>query len=142
MGLLDIFRPKKREGDSKGPQRVKSASSTHSKKRMWADSSSITPDERPYYQPDEYYVFETHPGSPMNQKVVTFEERRKSSRPSRGGLYVAEIMLLAYCEKGKYPKPKGGYPGFWWFKYGIRNVGGALKSLEERGFIALAPKSR
>lgn len=142
MGLLDLFRPKKREGDSKGSQSGKSASSARSKKQMCADSSSITPDERPYYQPDEYYVFETHPGSPMNQKVVTFEERRKSSYPSRDGLYVAEILLLAYCEKGKYPKPKGGYPGFWWFKYGVRNIGGALKSLEERGFIALAPKSR
>lgn len=142
MGLLDIFRQKAREKNA-GESRIERAfESARRQKNAWADSSSITPDERPYYQPDEYYVFETHPGSPMNQKVVTFEERRKSSHPSRGGLYVAEIMLLAYCEKGKYPKPKGGYPGFWWFKYGIRNVGGALKSLEERGFIALAPKAR
>lgn len=45
-------------------------------------------------------------------------------------------MLLEYCSKGTYPSPKNGYPGFWWFACGIRDVGAALNSLEERGYIA------
>ena len=55
-------------------------------------------------------------------------------------MYVAEIMLLECCSQGKYPKPKGGYPGLWWFKYGIRDVGHALESLKARGFLQWAPK--
>ncbi len=106
----------------------------------YADSSSIDPDERPFYQPDNYYTYYSYPGSDMSVRVVTFDERKNSTFPSVRGLYVAEIMLLEYCSYGKYPKPQGGYPGFWWFKYGIRDVGHALESLRDRGFIQWASK--
>ena len=142
MGLLGLFLRGKCKGVVEEPRDDILATIPHDNQLLWADSTSITPDERLYYQPDEYYVFETHPGSPVNHKVVTFEERKASTHPSKTGLYVAEIMLLDYCIKGKYPRPKGGYQGFWWFDYGIRDVGGALKSLEARGYIAWAPKAR
>ncbi len=107
----------------------------------YVDSSSISEDERPFYQPDNYYTYYSYPGSEMARRVVTFDERKQSTFPSARGLYVAEIMLLEYCSYGKYPKPKGGYPGLWWFKYGIRDVGHALESLKDRGFIQWAPKT-
>ncbi len=107
----------------------------------YADSSTISPDEREFYQPDNYYTFYSYPGTEMARKVITFDERKKISYPTPRGLYVAEVMLLDYCNKGKYPKPKTGYPGLWWFEYGIRDVGNALKSLEQRGFLRWAPKS-
>ena len=50
-------------------------------------------------------------------------------------------MLLSYCETGRYPKPNGGYPGFWWFEYGIRDVGHALENLAANGFLEWAPKA-
>ena len=75
----------------------------------------------------------------MARKVITFDERKKTSYPSNRGLYVAEILLLEYCSYGKYPKPSGGYPGLWWFEYGIRDVGHALESLEKRGYLRWAP---
>ena len=53
----------------------------------------------------------------------------------------ADGSSVAYCDFGKYPKPQNGYPGFWWFQYGIRDVGHALQSLEERGFIRWASKA-
>lgn len=106
----------------------------------YADSKSISLDERPYYQPDDYYTYESYPGTPMAEKVVLFEERKKTSFPSKNGLYVAEILLLEYCKEKKYPKPTNGYPGFWWFKYGIRDIGHCLESLAERGFIKWASK--
>lgn len=57
------------------------------------------------------------------------------SIPSKNGLYVPEILLLHFCSK--YPNPKNGYPGYWWYKYGIRNVGKVLESLRQRGFIVI-----
>ena len=108
---------------------------------LFVDSNSISPDERPYYQPDNYYTYYSHPGTEFAHKVTPFEERKQISYPSSRGLYVAEIMLLEYCNQGNYPKPPSGYPGFWWFKYGIRDVGHALESLEERGFIKWRPKA-
>lgn len=142
MGLFNLFRSKDRTSDKDKSAYTDTATNTHGNKTAWADSSSITEDEKPYYQPDSYYVFETNPDGPMNHRVATFNEIATKTNPSRNGLYVPEIMLLDYCSKGDYPKPKSGYPGFWWFKYGIRNIGGALSSLESRGFIAWAPKSR
>lgn len=106
----------------------------------YVDSSSISFDERPFYQPDSYYTFFSYPGTDMAVRVIPFEERQQTTYPSARGLYVAEIMLLEYCSKGKYPKPSTGYPGFWWFKYGIRDVGHTMESLEQRGFLKWASK--
>lgn len=95
----------------------------------------ILPEDAKYYNPDSYYTDTIAPNSPFEQKVVPFAERKKISYPSRTGLYVAEILLLQYCSYGSYPHPKTGYPGFWWFEYGIRNVDAYLRSLAERGYI-------
>lgn len=105
----------------------------------YADSSSIPGKEKVYYRDDEYYTKEK-PSLSGERKVITFEERKVISFASESGLYVAEILLLHYCTYGKYPNPKSGYPGFWWFEYGIRDVGNVLRNLESRGFIEWAPK--
>lgn len=97
--------------------------------------TTVCETEKKNYQPDEYYKTKTHEGTPFEHTVVTFEMRKDTCIPSENGLYVAEILLLEYCTYGKYPGPKNGYPGFWWFEYGIRDVGAILKSLEDRGFI-------
>ena len=116
MGLFDLF--KKRNAKS--------------------ESIYVVPmEEKKYYREDSYYTSVVHPGTPFEKKVITFDERKKTCIPSSSGLYVAEILLLSYCEKGLYPHPKNGYPGFWWFEYGIRNVDAALKDLERRGYIYL-----
>lgn len=128
MGLFDFLK--------KGSDNTNS-SPIEKQQPRYADSSTIDDDERPYYQPDEYYTYESYPGTGMGKKVITFDERKKTSYPSSRGLYVAEIMLLEYCSRGSYPKPKNGYPGLWWFEFGIRDVGHALASLQDRGFIRL-----
>ena len=143
MGLFDFFKPKNQQEtvskNQKKPVNPLSAVVRNSPD-SYVDASSVSPDERPFYNPDNYYTYYSYPGTEMATKVVTFEERKQKSYPSARGLYVAEILLLDYCDTGKYPKPKGGYPGLWWFKYGIRDVGHALKSLEDRGFIQWASK--
>lgn len=87
---------------------------------------SVPEEEKKYYQPDEYY---------RSDGVITFEDRKATSVPSENGLYVGEIMLLHYCTMGTYPHPKNGYPGLWWYNYGIRDVTSLLKTLEDRDFI-------
>ena len=73
MGLFDIFKSKKTIGVSDGISHAVSNS------KDFADSSSIFPDERPYYQPDDYYTFYSYPGTEMATRVITFEERKKDS---------------------------------------------------------------
>lgn len=126
MGLFDFFRKKVK---SESPRQAKGV-------------SSIIPEtDKKYYQPDSYYTDKAFEGTPFEKKVITFEERKRTAIPSSRGLYPAEILLLEYCSKGTYPGPKNGYPGFWWFTYGIRDVGTALRSLEHRGFIAFGSVS-
>lgn len=139
MGLFNIF---KKGGKPEHQAQDSNADSiSPSTTAAYADSSSVSPDERSYYKDDSYYTFYSYPNTPMARKVITFKERKKTAIPSTNGLYPAEILLLNYCRKGTYPKPKSGYPGFWWFEYGIRDVGHALESLAKRGFIEWAPKS-
>lgn len=131
MGLLDFFTKRsKLQNDQKS-----TANSTAS-----ALYSTI-PDENEskYYQRPGYYTEKAFEGTQFERAVITFEERKKTCIPTKNGLYVAEILLLAMCNL--YPNPKNGYPGYWWFQYGIRNVNNALKSLEKRGFIRLASAS-
>lgn len=138
MGIFDFLKNRKnRQTASQKTQNdyPNENGFTQSSSFAYADSSSISPDERPFYQPDNYYTYYSYPGTDMAVRVITFDERKTLSYPSSRGLYVAEIMLLEYCNKNEYPKPASGYPGFWWFKYGIRDVGHALESLEKRGFI-------
>lgn len=135
MGLFDRFRKKAPE-ESIQPVAAKVDGSKKpvntSVALPYADPSGISEDERTYYQPDEHYTLEG---------VITFEERKKSTRPSARGLYVAEILLLDEVRYGNLPKPDRGYWDRWWFEFGIRDVGHALESLEKRGFIRWAPKS-
>lgn len=96
--------------------------------------------EKVYYQKDDYYQEIVYKGTPFEKKVVRFKDYIKNSIPSKSGLYVPEILLLSMCQK--YPHPKSGYPGYWWFKYGIRNVGAVLNSLEDRGFIIIGENGK
>lgn len=146
MGFFDFLKKKNKKDVQVNTEKKKTninfsiTSSAKNSPNSYVDSSSISHDERPFYQTDSYYTYYSYPGTNMAVRVISFEERKRTTYPSTRGLYVAEIMLLEYCSYGKYPKPSSGYPGFWWFKYGIRDVGHALESLERRGFIQWASK--
>ena len=135
MGLFELLK-----GKSKINSDTNSTVKARNSPDSYIDSSTVSADERPFYQEDSYYTYYSYPGTDMAVRVIPFDERKKTTYPSARGLYVAEIMLLEYCRNGKYPKPSSGYPGFWWFKYGIRDIGHALESLEKRGFIQWASK--
>lgn len=135
MGLFGFLKGKKQINTTE-----KESIDVRNSPDSYVDSSTISDDERPFYQDDSYYTYYSCPGTIMATRVITFDERKGMTYPSARGLYVAEIMLLEYCSYGQYPKPSTGYPGFWWFKYGIRDVGHAMESLEKRGFIQWASK--
>ena len=99
--------------------------------------STVPENEKKYYRDDSYYTTKSYGGTVFERTVVTFEERKKTAIPSQRGLYPAQILLLEYCSYGTYPGPQNGYPGFWWFSYGIRDVGAALKELGNSGFIVM-----
>lgn len=123
MGLFDLFKKKE-----------KSTQAAQTKKQ----EGTIPQTKKGDYQPEECYTDVVAEGTAFEKRVISFEERKETAIPSDSGLYPAEILLLEYCSKGDYPDPKNGYPGFWWFEYGIRDVDAALKNLEKRGHIAFA----
>ena len=122
MGLFNFFK-----GNGKGK--------SLSPDQAW--NKPVAKEDKKFYQPDSYYTRASYEGTMMEKRVVTYPERKKTAVSSDRGLYPSEILLLEYCNKGIYPNPENGYPGFWWFEYGIRNVGVMLKTLEDRGFIIL-----
>lgn len=123
MGIFDLFKKKDKTAPITQTKPVK---------------ETVPEEEKKFYQPDAYYTDVVAEGTAFERKVITFEDRKKTAIPSQRGLYPAEILLLEYCSKATYPGPKNGYPGFWWFAYGIRDVGAALRTLEERGYIVFA----
>ena len=129
MGLFDIFKKKSNENKV-----VSTAQET-----LLKQTAAIPESEKKYYQPDSYYMAKSHEGTPFENEVISFEQRKKTSIPSNNGLYVPEILMLHFCKK--YPNPKSGYPGYWWYKYGIRDVGSIYESLAERGFIIINDKT-
>lgn len=121
MGLFDFFKKPKPVVSKQEPAKP-----------------TIPEADKKYYQSDSYYTDVAFSGTPFEKRVISFDERKRTAIPSRTGLYPAEVLLLEYCSYGTYPGPKNGYPGFWWFEYGIRDVGAALKSLEDRGYIVFS----
>lgn len=129
MGLFDIFKKKTKERDL-----LPTAQETLTKQ-----TANILESEKKHYQPDSYYTAKSHEGTPFESEVISFEQRKVTSIPSNNGLYVPEILMLHFCKK--YPNPKSGYPGYWWYKYGIRDVGSAYESLVDRGFLIINDKT-
>jgi hypothetical protein len=129
VGIFDIFKKKTKE---------KNLTPT-AQETLLKQTAAILESEKKYYQPDSYYKAKSHEGTPFESEVVSFEQRKGTSIPSNNGLYVPEILMLHFCKK--YPNPKGGYPGYWWYKYGIRDVGSVYESLVDRGFLIINDKT-
>ncbi len=127
MGIFDLFKIKAKE-KKLSPEEA-----------LFREASTIPESERKYYQQDSYYSARLYEGTPLAKEVVTFEQIKATTIPSEHGLYVPEILLLHFCNK--HPHPKTGYPGYWWYEYGIRNVGAVLESLMARDFLFIDEKT-
>jgi len=67
--------------------------------------------------------------------VIPATERVKSAITSKHGLYPHEILMLDYADS--YYTVENSFQGFWWYRYGVRNVSDGLRSLVERGFLQI-----
>lgn len=104
------------------------------------DEIAIPDSEKVFYQPDDYYKNVTYLGTAFERRVISFRERKETAIASEHGLYVPEILMLHYSTK--YPNPENGYPGYWWFQYGIRNVGAVYNTLVEKGFLKINDETK
>ena len=67
--------------------------------------------------------------------VVPIEKRIRGKKPTCDGLHPHEVLVLSYAPR--YCDNGNEYPRFWWYKYGIKDVTGILRDLEQRGFISV-----
>ena len=67
------------------------------------------------------------------EEVIPAEKRIKSAIASKHGLYPHEVLVLDYA--GSYYTEGNSFQGFWWYRYGVRNVDNCLRSLLDRGFL-------
>lgn len=67
-------------------------------------------------------------------EVITVEERIRTAFRSSHGLFPHEVLMLDYVGRYSTGRPNS-FPGFWWYRYGVRDPEGVLQSLLMRGFI-------
>jgi hypothetical protein len=68
-------------------------------------------------------------------EIVPAEERIKDAIASSHGLYPHEILVLNYAQK--FLTENNKYQGFWWYRYGVKNVDEVLASLLKRNFLEI-----
>lgn len=67
--------------------------------------------------------------------IIPAEKRIKNANVSKHGLYPHEVLILDYA--GSYYTEGNSFQGFWWYKYGVKNVDNCLHSLLDRGFLQI-----
>ena len=70
----------------------------------------------------------------VEEEVISVEERIKGINPNSEGLYPHEILVLSYAPN-YYVDGNNEFQGFWWYKYGIKDVNKILESLLNRDFL-------
>lgn len=70
--------------------------------------------------------------SPADE-IIPAEKRMQNAIASKHGLYPHEALILDYARA--YYTEGNSYPGFWWYRYGVRDVDKCLRSLLDRGFL-------
>lgn len=66
-------------------------------------------------------------------EVIPIEKRIKGVKPSCDDLYPHEVLVLSYAPK--FCDSENDFQGFWWYRYGIRNVQNVLTALAKKGYI-------
>lgn len=70
-------------------------------------------------------------------EVIPIEKRIKGQPPTCDGLYPHEILVLSYSPHFVVNGEKS-FAGFWWYKYGIKDVMKIVESLKGKGLYKLA----
>ncbi|MEA4816308.1 MAG: SAP domain-containing protein [Lachnospiraceae bacterium] len=67
------------------------------------------------------------------EEIVQAEKRIQNAIASKHGLYPHEVLVLDYASS--YYTEGNSFQGFWWYRYGVRDVDKCLHSLLDRGFL-------
>lgn len=111
MGLFDVFKKTAR----------KAKSNSDENQTIKVNVSNYTLTQRTSSQKE------------IDPSVVPLEKHVLNAIPNRNGLFPHEILLLNYAHT--FYTEGNTFQGFWWYKYGIRDVQSILVSLMERGFL-------
>lgn len=71
----------------------------------------------------------------IDSEVIPVEKRVKTAIASKHGLYPHEILVLDYAPS--FYTSSNRFQGFWWYKYGVRDIQAILQSLVKRGFLEI-----
>lgn len=69
----------------------------------------------------------------VDAQIIPVEARIKKAIASKHGLFPHEILVLDYAHT--FYTYDNSFQGFWWYRYGIRDVQAVLSSLEQHGFL-------
>jgi len=69
------------------------------------------------------------------EEIIPAEKRMQNAIASKHGLYPHEVLVLDYA--GSYYTEGNSFQGFWWYRYGVRDVDECLHSLLDRGFLKI-----
>ena len=71
----------------------------------------------------------------LDDQVIPVEDRIKQATANKHGLYPHEVLVLDYAPT--FYTDGNAFQGFWWYRYGVRDVQAVLRSLTERGFLQI-----
>jgi hypothetical protein len=71
----------------------------------------------------------------LDEQVIPVETRIRTAIASKQGLFPHEILVLDYAHS--FYTSGNSFQGFWWYKYGVRDVQAILTSLVQRGFLQI-----
>lgn len=71
----------------------------------------------------------------LDIEVIPAETRIKKAIASKQGLFPHEILVLDYAHT--FYTSGNAFQGFWWYRYGVRDVQAVLSSLVKRGFLQI-----
>lgn len=112
MGLLGMFRHAVlRQPKASAPKRGTTSSGI-------GVTFTITTDIRP---------------SSTEAEIIPADIRARTTTMSKQGLFPHEILVLDYAHT--FYTSDNSFQGFWWYRYGVRDVQSVLSSLAERGFL-------
>lgn len=69
----------------------------------------------------------------LDEQVIPVDVRVKNAFASKHGLFPHEILVLDYAHS--FYTSGNSFQGFWWYRYGVRDVQAVLSSLVQRGFL-------
>lgn len=119
MSFFDIFRKKSKPDENKKPS---------TQNRVLAGAI-----KQPKSNISSFIKVTTEIIPSPAEEIVPAEKRMKNAIASKHGLYPHEVLVLDYSRV--YYTEGNSYPGFWWYRYGVRDVDKCLRFLFDRGFL-------